>query len=137
VLANIVVNAIEAYGDTTKTNNTQKQVLIACEERKNFAVITIRDWGKGIAPDDMTKLFEPFFTTKSDSVRGLGIGLSLVKQTVEQDFAGTVSVDSSAEGGTTFTIKMRLPELPLPHTRPSRQATPTANTAEPAIALAF
>jgi signal transduction histidine kinase len=137
ILANIIVNAIEAYGDARLAHDVPRQVLVSCEVRKNFAVLTVRDWGKGIAVGDMAKLFEPFFTTKSDSVRGLGIGLSLVKQTVEQDFSGTIDVDSSVAQGTTFTIKMELPNSRTPNTRPSRLPARTQNDAEPTVALAF
>lgn len=57
-------------------------------------MVTVRDNGKGIAPDLKDKIFSPFCTTKA---RGMGLGLPIVKRTVF-DHKGRVDVDSSSQG---------------------------------------
>jgi signal transduction histidine kinase len=70
------------------------------------AVVAIKDNGHGIAPAEVPHVFTPFFTTKRDG-GGTGLGLSIVKSIVDRH-GGTIRVESSKPGGTTFTI-----ELPL------------------------
>ena len=63
-------------------------------------VVTIADHGPGV-PDEMRqRVFEPYFTTKQD---GTGLGLALVRQTIEAH-SGTISVADTPGGGATFSI---------------------------------
>ncbi|MDD2808001.1 ATP-binding protein [Rhodoferax sp.] len=63
-------------------------------------LLTVRDHGRGIAPDVLDKIFEPFFTTRSD---GTGLGLPVV-QHVALIHGGSVSVSCPADGGTQFAV---------------------------------
>ena len=63
---------------------------------------TVRDTGRGIAPDVLERIFEPFFTTKPD---GTGLGLA-VTYAIVQAHGGQITVDS-APGGTTFRVVLR------------------------------
>lgn len=68
--------------------------------------ITIEDRGIGISVTDRAKIFDPFYRTQSvrDShVRGAGLGLYLVKQTMES-MGGWVSVSSDLGRGSHFTL---------------------------------
>ncbi len=64
--------------------------------------VSISDTGTGIAAEHLPRIFDPFFTTKGDR-SGTGLGLSFVHRTIE-DHGGTIKVDSSVGGGTTFLI---------------------------------
>ena len=64
--------------------------------------VKISDTGTGIAAEHLPRIFDPFFTTKGDRT-GTGLGLSFVHRTVE-DHGGTIKVESSVGGGTTFVI---------------------------------
>jgi two-component system, NtrC family, sensor kinase len=64
--------------------------------------VRISDTGTGIAAEHLPRIFDPFFTTKGDR-SGTGLGLSFVHRTVE-DHGGTIKVESSVGGGTTFVI---------------------------------
>jgi signal transduction histidine kinase/HAMP domain-containing protein len=78
------------------------------------AVLTVRDTGVGVDPKDLPHVFERFRQADGSSTRayrGMGIGLSLVKAFVELH-GGTVTAESQAGRGTTFTV--RIPRLPLP-----------------------
>jgi len=89
LMANIVNNAIDAYEGR---KDGRQEVEVTLEAADNQIIITTTDWGKGINPDQQDKLFEPFFSTKQT---GMGMGLFIVKQIIEQQFHGTVALDSS------------------------------------------
>jgi two-component system sensor histidine kinase HydH len=61
---------------------------------------TIRDEGRGIPPDQLTRVFEPFFTTRP---RGTGVGLSVARKVVERH-GGRVDIESRPDVGTAVTI---------------------------------
>ena len=106
IVANIAVNAIDAYSEHDCPIN-QRKVVIGITSAGNCIRIKVQDWAGGIPPDALNKLFEPFYTTKSESPRGLGIGLSLVKQHVEQEFKGSITVKSLESQGTVFTVRLK------------------------------
>jgi signal transduction histidine kinase len=62
--------------------------------------VSVADHGSGIPSDVRARVFEPYFTTKAD---GTGLGLALVRQTVEAH-AGAIRVDDTPGGGATFTL---------------------------------
>lgn len=70
------------------------------------AVLEVRDTGGGIPPDHLPHIFEAFFTTK-DPDRGSGLGLSIVKEIVEQH-RGAIQVESRPGEGTLFRICLPL-----------------------------
>jgi signal transduction histidine kinase len=58
-------------------------------------VVTIADHGPGIPDELRQRVFEPYFTTKQD---GTGLGLALVRQTIEAH-SGTITVGETPGGG--------------------------------------
>jgi len=65
--------------------------------------VVFSDSGVGIAPGNLDKVFEPMFTTK---LRGIGLGLTVVRRTVEQH-GGEINVVRSRLGrGTVFRITL-------------------------------
>jgi len=67
-------------------------------------IVTVRDTGHGIPPENLPHIFEPFFTTKKDGY-GTGLGLSTVYGIIERH-QGTISVESHIGKGTTFIIEL-------------------------------
>lgn len=88
LMANLVSNAIDAY---EPQSTGRREVLIAAETTPDNIVITINDWGRGIAAKDRANLFEPFYSTKKT---GMGMGLFIAKQITEEHFRGRLSLDS-------------------------------------------
>ncbi len=80
-------------------------IRITLLKNDKSAEIRIRDNGQGIDPSDIDFLFEPFFTKKK--MHGLGLGLYIVKQIIQQH-NGTIIVDSIKTKETTFTISIPL-----------------------------
>ncbi len=64
--------------------------------------VVFSDSGVGIAPENLDKVFEPMFTTK---LRGIGLGLTVVRRTVEQH-GGGISVRSRLGRGAIFRITL-------------------------------
>lgn len=93
IFVNLIVNAshaIEGRGD----------IFINTYNRNHNSVIEIRDTGKGIPQSQLGRIFEAGFTTKKN---GMGMGLALVKQMVE-NHRGQIEVESSVGAGSTFRI---------------------------------
>ena len=67
--------------------------------------IEIRDTGTGIKSDDIEKIFDSFFTTKTESVQGVGLGLSVCYGFIK-DHGGDLVVDSKVGEWTRFTITL-------------------------------
>lgn len=63
--------------------------------------VVVRDTGRGIAPDHLSKIFDPFFSTKGQ--KGTGLGLAIVWGIV-QEHGGRIDVASTPGRGTTFTV---------------------------------
>ncbi|MGB5232115.1 MAG: ATP-binding protein [Desulfoprunum sp.] len=113
ILANLCVNARDAIVDTGRIDiATHKVSLDAadCAARVGiapgeYAVLTVRDNGCGMAGDVVDKIFEPFFSTKGE--RGTGLGLATVYGIVQQNH-GCIDVDSAPGAGTTFSIFLPL-----------------------------
>ena len=105
-ILNLASNGIDAYNNcTTSQKGDHPIVTISLKKNSEHIALSVKDWGTGITPENITKIFEPFFTTKT-STRGIGIGLSATKRIIEKDFGGTLEVESRKNNGSTFTIKI-------------------------------
>ena len=66
-------------------------------------IFTITDNGRGIAPEHLEQLFSMFFSTKGSKGTGLGLAVS---QKIIDEHGGSITVDSTVDEGTTFTITL-------------------------------
>ena len=98
-LTNYLSNAIK-YAPQDSTI----KVRLYKESENNQVTVTVRDEGIGIAPEYQKKIFDRFFRVenKTHSVKGTGLGLHLVKTTIEKHHYGHVFVVSQPEHGSTF-----------------------------------
>ncbi len=101
ILLNVVSNAVEAYEG--KRSRKERPVSIRLERTRSVLAINVTDFGSVIPGGKLNTIFEPFYTTKSN---GIGIGLFIVKQVVENNFGGSISVASDKQSGTTFSIRL-------------------------------
>jgi PAS domain S-box-containing protein len=97
--SNIIRNSIQ-FRDSTKTNN----FLIINVKSQNGLFIEFIDNGIGIAKDHQPKIFEMFYRATEKST-GSGLGLYLVKETVEK-LKGEVIVISELKVGTTISLSI-------------------------------
>ena len=101
VLLNLLVNAEAAM------EGAQLRHLTVMTQRKQGMVqIVVSDTGHGMQPAIAQRVFEPFFTTKAPG-EGTGLGLS-VSYGIIQAHDGAISVESTPDTGTTFTILLPL-----------------------------
>src|SRR5437773_529222 len=91
--ANLLRNAAEAMGG-------HGPIEVGVAKDGQGVLVTIADHGPGIPEAQRQRVFEPYFTTKQD---GTGLGLALVRQTIEAHH-GTIRVSETAGGGATFCI---------------------------------
>ena len=97
VFMNILVNAAQAIeGEGT--------IFIKTFQDGDTIKIQFTDTGKGIPPENLTKLFEAGFTTKPPG-EGTGLGLAICHQVIEAHH-GNIEVESEVGKGTTFTITL-------------------------------
>ncbi|MEI6836030.1 MAG: HAMP domain-containing sensor histidine kinase [Candidatus Falkowbacteria bacterium] len=102
IATNLISNAIDAYDET---DYEEKIVQITLNKQANNLIFCVSDSGRGMEDDTLNKIFEPFFTTKT-KVDNLGLGLSLIKKIIEEDFLGDIKVNSSINKGTTFFVTL-------------------------------
>jgi signal transduction histidine kinase len=75
--------------------------ISTCHDDQIVAV-AIQDTGIGISPDQKDQIFKPFLTTKPEE-KGMGLGLSVCKEIVE-NHQGEIRVESEPGKGSTFTV---------------------------------
>lgn len=90
----------------------------------HYVVLTVRDEGVGIHPEDMDRIFDPFFTTKGVG-KGTGLGMTMVRSIV-QAHGGGLSIDSAVSQGTT----MRVYFPAILDSQPKEQVTPQTEMSE-------
>ncbi|MGD9079141.1 MAG: PAS domain S-box protein [Desulfobacterales bacterium] len=95
VFLNLVANARDAMPNGGTLN-------VKTESNQENVNIEISDTGIGIEDEHIKKIFDSFFTTK-DTVKGVGLGLSVCYGFIK-DHGGDIQVKSKVNEGTTFTI---------------------------------
>jgi len=98
-LTNLLSNAIKYSPDNG-------EIKVNLTKTDNNAEITVTDQGCGIAPEFQKKIFDRFYRVENNihTVKGTGLGLHLVKQTIEKYHNGKVFVNSAVGHGSTFGI---------------------------------
>lgn len=104
ILTNLIDNAVKytpAQGVVT---------VVTRREGTDFALVSVKDTGIGIDRGAIPRLFDPFFRVgrkETARVKGLGLGLSIVKELVERH-GGSITVRSDHETGTEFQFTLPL-----------------------------
>lgn len=118
-LLNLVENAIDSIDKgglvTLSAKFQYRSVRLSAQDERGEIKVVIRDNGKGIPEDKLTRIFEPFYSTK-DFGKGTGLGLAIVKRIVDEH-KGSIEVSSQMDIGTTFTLI-----FPVEETNPRKDA---------------
>jgi len=110
VVLNLLLNGIQAI-----PREGTVEVQLAREDDQ--ILICVKDNGRGIPPEALSKIFKPFFTTRKE---GTGLGLSLANGIV-QSHGGTIEARSTPGQGTQFRIHL---PIARPSTRLPKSAGP-------------
>ena len=97
--SNILRNAAEACDGHGELE------IVATPHNGHGVQIEIRDHGPGVSPDIAQRIFDPYCTGKPG---GTGLGLALVKQTIEMH-GGSIELTNTPGGGATFVVRMGAP----------------------------
>ncbi|NRB76270.1 MAG: GHKL domain-containing protein [Verrucomicrobiales bacterium] len=120
VLINLIHNAIQAMSGAGWDRKNLIDIKASADGEK--ALITVRDNGPGIDPENLSRIFDPFYTTKEVG-EGTGLGLSICYRIVESH-NGQITVDSKPGEFTEFSISLPLAQATAGGTTP-HHAKPT------------
>ena len=102
-ITNLIDNAIKYSGDA-------RNLIVRAFVENQYLNITVKDFGIGIKKEEIDKIFERFYRGGDEltrTVKGSGLGLTLVKQIVEAHH-GKVLVESEPGKGSMFTLTIPL-----------------------------
>jgi two-component system, sensor histidine kinase ChiS len=109
-------NAIEQIvfnlvGNALKYCPSYTHIAVSLQKNADVVYLKVSDNGPGIPEKDHQKVFERFYRLKSsESVKGTGIGLSMVKELAEL-MKGNVTLESAEGKGATFTVSFPLEKV--------------------------
>jgi signal transduction histidine kinase len=101
VFSNLIGNALDHMGDCEN-----RRIEVSITETPRLHEITVRDFGRGIAPEHREKIFDVFQTVgtrRRDSRRGTGMGLAIVRK-IAETHRGRAWVESTLGEGAAFHV---------------------------------
>jgi signal transduction histidine kinase/CheY-like chemotaxis protein len=111
-IMNLITNAFEAITGKGKVVVSTRQILLedkhfssASPETTNgqYIELIVSDTGSGISKQDQPKIFEPFYSKKVMGRSGTGLGMLVIKGTVD-DHKGLIHIESKEQIGTSFIL---------------------------------
>ena len=99
VLVNLIANAVQA-------SPSGERIEITLDRESETACVSVRDFGRGMSPEEADRVFDPFFTTR-ETEGGTGLGLS-ISYSIVREHEGAFEVDTFPGGGTTMIVRLPL-----------------------------
>ncbi len=126
-------------GNAVKFTPSGGHVFVEARADEKHIVVSVRDTGRGIAPEFLPHVFERFAQADSSAARqqeGLGLGLAIVKRLVDLHGGAATATSDGVGHGAVFTLTFPHPDvlsdpapslvMPAPEIRRSSSATPLA-----------
>jgi signal transduction histidine kinase len=98
VIMNLVINARDAL------DKQAGEVTIQLRKKDDIIQLVVSDTGMGMSDEIQSKIFQAFFTSKPNG-KGTGLGLHVLKQTIDL-IHGKIDIESQIQYGSTFYISM-------------------------------
>ena len=105
VILNLAMNGIQAMKDVA--GRPRELWITAHAHEDDTILVSVRDTGIGVAPEDLTRVFEAFYTTKAE---GMGMGLSISRSIIEAH-GGRVWPSANEDHGMTFRFTVPMDEV--------------------------
>ena len=102
IISNLISNAYKYH----KFDQPDPYIIINALQKGDHVLLSVKDNGIGISPEHHTRIFDMFYRA-SESSEGSGLGLYIVKETLDK-LGGSISVQSSAGEGSEFTVTLPL-----------------------------
>ena len=100
VLNNFLTNAI-------KYSSENNSVEVSAWQKENNIIFSVKDYGRGIAPEHLPKLFDRYFKVPGTNEKGTGLGLAISKEFIEAQ-GGKLWVESEVNKGSVFSFMLPL-----------------------------
>lgn len=106
LLGRLIRNLVE---NAFKYSDEHEHVWLTVISNKTEAILSVRDNGIGIAPEDQEKIWQRFYQVDSarSNDEGSGLGLSMVKQ-IAEIHGGYLTLESELKIGSTFSLHLPL-----------------------------
>jgi signal transduction histidine kinase len=106
--AALAILATNLLANALQHNRDGGGVFVRCEHRDRSAILTVRDDGPGIPPEDLPHVFERFY--RGDKARAsadghAGLGLAIAR-TIAENHGGTITAQSTFGEGAMFTVTL-------------------------------
>jgi C4-dicarboxylate-specific signal transduction histidine kinase len=108
VILNLIMNAVEAM--TEMSDGSRELLMGSGTDACGGIVITVRDSGPGLRPENLDRLFAPFYTTKP---QGMGMGLAICRSIVEAH-GGRLWATANEDRGATFQFTLPIAREAIP-----------------------
>jgi two-component system NtrC family sensor kinase len=105
VFVNLIRNGVES-------TDVVPRILIDSTLVGSTVQVSVRDNGRGVRPEDRSRIFDPFYTTRQ-SEGGTGLGLSLTYGIVT-DHGGTIRIEDAPAGGTIMRVELPVSTANVP-----------------------
>ncbi|MBI3895655.1 MAG: GHKL domain-containing protein [Acidobacteria bacterium] len=103
---------VNLLDNAMKYSGANKYIGVQLGRKNGFITVSVSDRGIGLQPEDQKKVFEKFYRVSTGyvhNVKGSGLGLSIVKNTVDAHH-GKITVESGLGQGSTFTVHLPIIE---------------------------
>lgn len=104
----LVQALINVLDNATKFSLPNTKIFLTLKSDTSDFIIRVKDFGKGIAKKDLSRIFERYYKGSETTHEGLGLGLFLVKSIIEHHH-GSITLRSHLNKGTT--VEIRLPKV--------------------------
>ncbi len=131
-LAQVITNLLS---NASKYSGAQARIWLSAEREGARVLVTVRDTGKGIAPELMPRIWDLFHQghgSAEKSEGGLGIGLTLVRRLVGMHGGVVEAFSDGVDCGSEFVVRLpavAAPALPSPRAAPARAGLPHSEVA--------